>query len=58
MHVREKPKFGESEITPKLAWLDRRSLMRGAAGLAAVGFLPATARRASAARYSTDAPPR
>ncbi|HMQ94223.1 MAG TPA: protein-methionine-sulfoxide reductase catalytic subunit MsrP [Amaricoccus sp.] len=57
MHVREKPKFGESEITPKSAWLDRRSLMRGAAGLAAAGLLPATARRASAARYSTDAPP-
>jgi sulfoxide reductase catalytic subunit YedY len=57
MHIRAKPKFGDSEITPKSAWLNRRSLMRGAAGMAATAILPATAREALAAGYSTDAPP-
>jgi sulfoxide reductase catalytic subunit YedY len=57
MYIRAKPKFGGSEITPKSAWLNRRSLLRGAAGVAATAIMPATARETSAARYSTDAPP-
>ncbi len=57
MLVREKPKFSHADVTPKSGWLNRRGLMRGAAGLAAAGILPATAREAAAGRYSTDAPP-
>ncbi len=60
MLIRQRPKIGYSEVTPKAAWLDRRMLMRGAAALAATAALgprEAAALEAAASAYSLDDPP-
>lgn len=60
MLIRRPPKFRESEITPKSAYLSRRALLAGMAGVAAAGLAaPAGAAKLDAApsRFSTDAAP-
>jgi sulfoxide reductase catalytic subunit YedY len=54
-------KLRYSDVTPKAAWLGRRELMAGAAGLAAAALLPRTAAaariEAAPSRWSTADPP-
>jgi sulfoxide reductase catalytic subunit YedY len=60
MLIRRPPKFRDSEITPKSAWLDRRGFLATAGAGAAGAMLPgaASARlEAVPSAYSTDDPP-
>ena len=60
MLIRKPPKFAYSEITPKSAWLDRRTLLAGMAGVAVAGIgrrAGAAALEAAPSRFSTDATP-
>jgi sulfoxide reductase catalytic subunit YedY len=60
MLIRRPPKFRDSEITPKAAWLDRRGFLAAAGAGAAGAMLPgvASARlEAVPSAFSTDDPP-
>jgi sulfoxide reductase catalytic subunit YedY len=61
MRIVSRPKLRYSEVTPRSAYLDRRSLIAGAAGLAAAALAPvgvkAKALQAAPSALSTDTPP-
>jgi methionine sulfoxide reductase catalytic subunit len=58
MLIRRPPKFRQSEVTPKSAWLDRRAfLAAGAAGALLPGAAGAARLEAVPSAYSIDEPP-
>jgi sulfoxide reductase catalytic subunit YedY len=61
MRIVSRPKLRYSDVTPRSAYLDRRSLIAGAAGLAAAALAPvgvkAKALQAAPSALSTDTPP-
>jgi methionine sulfoxide reductase catalytic subunit len=58
MLIRRPPKFRQSEVTPKSAWLDRRAfLAAGAAGALLPGAAGAARLQAVPSAYSIDEPP-
>jgi sulfoxide reductase catalytic subunit YedY len=60
MLIRKPPRFPSSEITPKAAYLSRRALLAGMAGLAAAGVAgsaQAAKLQATPSRFSTDVTP-
>ena len=61
MLIRQRPKVGYSEVTPKADWLNRRALLSGAAALATAALAPggavAAALEAAPSPYSIGDPP-
>ena len=58
MIIRRRAKIGYSEVTPKAGWLNRRSLMAGAAASAAAALVStdAAALEAASSGYSIGDP--